>query len=219
MVDDHEDYLPGEAPAAHKVSHQDGGTDEISVAGLAGETAALAAHKVLPTIHQNAPGLIETHRLVPGAHHAKYTDAEARALFSPISFPPVSFTPRYDTDDFFCQETFIQNRATITVQVFYAPVYFPHGVTVTKVTLYGFRWSIDPELTIHLKRVNRAAGSVLMSTISAAWTDGAGSAYDNSISYATIDNVSYSYVLQLVLNPVRDVSIVSFYSAMIDFTG
>ena len=77
MTDDHEDYLPGEAPAAHKVSHQDGGTDEISLAGLSGEPEDLAAHILLPTVHQDAPGLIETHRLIPGAHHAKYTDGDA----------------------------------------------------------------------------------------------------------------------------------------------
>ena len=79
MGNDHEDYETGAAPAAHGPSHEDEGADEISIAGLIGETAALAAHKILPTIHQDAPGLIETHRLVAGAHHAKYTDANAVA--------------------------------------------------------------------------------------------------------------------------------------------
>jgi hypothetical protein len=67
---DHEDYLPGETPSPHKTTHQDGGADEISVAGLLGVTTA----------HQDAPDLIEAHRLVAGAHHAKYTDAEAEAI-------------------------------------------------------------------------------------------------------------------------------------------
>jgi len=57
---DHEDYQPGEAPALHGPTHEKDGDDEISVAGLAGETAALGAHKILPSIH-----------------HLKYTDAEA----------------------------------------------------------------------------------------------------------------------------------------------
>lgn len=108
---DHEDYLPGEQPAPHKASHQDGGADEISVAGLSGETEELAAHKILPsvhhakytdaeaqavadaqiaahaalpTVHQDAPALIETHRLNASAHHSKYTDAEARAAINNI---------------------------------------------------------------------------------------------------------------------------------------
>ena len=59
---DHEDYYPGEAPMAHKASHEDDGSDEISVAGLAGESVELGAHKILPSIH-----------------HARYTDAEATA--------------------------------------------------------------------------------------------------------------------------------------------
>jgi len=62
MVDDHEDYLPGEAPAAHKVSHQDGGTDEISIASLSGVPAALATHALLVSVH-----------------HLRYTDLEAAA--------------------------------------------------------------------------------------------------------------------------------------------
>ena len=77
MVDDHEDYLEEGAAVAHHETHEDEGADEISLAGLSGEPEDLAAHILLPTVHQNAPGLIETHRLVPGAHHAKYTNAEA----------------------------------------------------------------------------------------------------------------------------------------------
>jgi len=76
---DHKDYLPGEAPTAHKATHQDGGSDEISVAGLSGETVELAAHKLLPTVHQDAPALILTHKGDASAHHVKYTDAEAEA--------------------------------------------------------------------------------------------------------------------------------------------
>jgi len=71
-------------PSAHKVSHQDGGADEISIAGLAGVSAELATHAGLATVHQNAPGLIETHRLISNAHHDKYTDADARAAINDI---------------------------------------------------------------------------------------------------------------------------------------
>ena len=77
---DHEDYLPGETPAAHKVTHQNGGVDELSVAGLSGTTEKLAAHILLPTVHQDAPALILTHKGDAAAHHAKYTDGEAEAV-------------------------------------------------------------------------------------------------------------------------------------------
>jgi len=79
MVDDHEDYLEEGAAVAHHETHEDEGTDEISLAGLSGEPEDLAAHILLPTVHQDAPELIETHRLVSGAHHARYTNGEAVA--------------------------------------------------------------------------------------------------------------------------------------------
>ena len=119
---DHEDYLPGEAPAAHGPSHEAGQSDEFSVAGLSGELldaqlpkahyisgvehvadnlanfntkiddatledktvlentmdSKVATHAALPTVHQNAPALIATHKADASAHHVKYTDAEAR---------------------------------------------------------------------------------------------------------------------------------------------
>jgi len=71
MPVDHEDYLPGEAPATHKETHQDGGTDEISIADLAGVSTELAAHALLPTVHQDAPALIALHKAVAAAHHVK----------------------------------------------------------------------------------------------------------------------------------------------------
>jgi len=80
MVDDHEDYETGAAPAAHSASHEDGGTDEISVAGLSGVTAELATHAVLPTVHQDAPALIALHQAVAAAHHVRYSDAEVTAI-------------------------------------------------------------------------------------------------------------------------------------------
>ena len=77
MVADHEDYLPGEAPAAHAATHQEGGADEVNIEGLTGVTSYMAAHILLPTVHQDAPALILTHKGDAGAHHARYTDGEA----------------------------------------------------------------------------------------------------------------------------------------------
>jgi hypothetical protein len=44
----------------------------------------VAAHAALPTVHQDAPALIATHKADASAHHAKYTDAEARASINDI---------------------------------------------------------------------------------------------------------------------------------------
>ena len=307
MTDDHEDYLPGEAPAAHKVSHQDDGTDEISVAGLSGVTESLAAHILLPTVHQDAPGLIETHRLVAGAHHAKYTDgdavdamgvlgdgnplnhdraaewgaaehtligdgaphhakytngeavtamgakadvnplhhdraaewgaaehtaigdaaphhakytdAEARAAISPISIGPPLFQPRYDTYDWSLRSFSLQNRTVLTMQSFEAHLFFPNGITLTKVTLYGFRDDSSAYLSLYLFRVDRVGAQTEMAAVNALWTDGNNSAYDDSISFATINNNNYAYVLELEIYPNDSVDDIKFYGAKIDFTG
>ena len=42
--------------------------------------ADIAAHAALPTVHQDAPALIATHKGDALAHHTKYTDAEAQAI-------------------------------------------------------------------------------------------------------------------------------------------
>ncbi|MBA7494449.1 hypothetical protein ES702_05025 [subsurface metagenome] len=329
MVDDHEDYHPGEAPMAHKASHEDEGSDEISIAGLSGESIELASHKILPsihhvkftaaearaainnifgadgkadvdidldthklinvvdpvgdqdadtkkaretaltthaalpTIHQNAPNLIETHRLdvdahhgrytngeaqtvadarilihkniatahqdaptlienhrlVPGAHHAKYTDAEARAVYSPISIPAAAFMPRHDTYNWSNYGSYLMNRTDLTSQSFTAPVFFPPGVTVTKVVLYGYRNDADAILSLALYRIGRDASATLMSNNIANWIDEWNSIEDTTIIVPTIDNVNYSYVFILALDPDVSVLNVRLNSAKIEFTG
>lgn len=77
---DHEDYLPGEAPAAHSATHEDGGADEINLFGLDGQSNELLAHSLIPTAHQDAPALIALHSAIEDAHHVRYTDAEVTAI-------------------------------------------------------------------------------------------------------------------------------------------
>jgi len=81
---DTEDYSEEATPTAHAASHEDAGTDEISIAGLAGEPLELAAHALLPTVHQDAPDLILTHKGDAAAHHTAFTPALARAAINNI---------------------------------------------------------------------------------------------------------------------------------------
>jgi hypothetical protein len=239
---DHEDYLSGEAPMAHSASHESLGSDEISIAGLAGESAALAAHKILPSIHhlrytdveaqivadaeigihaahQDAPALIETHRLVAGAHHAKYTDAEARAVHSPISIPPSAFVPYYDTYDWAIIRQTLKNRTALTTQYFVAPVYFPQGVVTTKVIFYAYRDDAASVISLVLSRAGRTGGLVGMIALVADWTTGWSSINTTTIAYATVDNDLYSYVLRLRVDPNDSVDDVAFSGVVIEFTG
>jgi len=62
------------AAAAHKASHENGGTDEISVAGLSGLLTD-DQHVLDAEVY----ALIATHTAIATAHHTKYTNAEAKA--------------------------------------------------------------------------------------------------------------------------------------------
>ena len=53
---------------------------QAGVYGKAEVDADIAAHAALPTVHQDAPALILTHKGDASAHHARYTDVEAGAV-------------------------------------------------------------------------------------------------------------------------------------------
>lgn len=216
---DHEDYYPGEAPMAHHDSHEDGGTDEISLAGLSGEPAELAAHSALATVHQDAPALILTHKGDPSAHHSKYTDAEARVLHSPISFAPCDFRPYIDTQDHLIYVADCYNRASLAEQSFLAPVHLPDGVTLTKFTLYGYKNLAGATLAIFFRRVTRVGTYTTIGTCIAGWTTGFSSISDSSISTPVVDNETYSYVLNAIINPVAVVTEVRLTGATVEFSG
>jgi len=176
-------------------------------------------HKGDPVAHQDAPALIETHRLAAGAHHARYTDAEVRALFSPISIPASSFLPFYDTYDYERTRELLKNRVTLTPQYYSAPVIFPPSVTVTKVTLYGYRDDASATLSLYLARVDRVGSLVTMATCVSNWITGYSSIYDDIISYAVINNNNYSYALALIVDADDDVDNVKLSGVKIEFTG
>jgi len=50
----------GDAPTAHKASHEDGGADEISIAGLAGTPADLSTHESDTTTHGTTGDIVGT---------------------------------------------------------------------------------------------------------------------------------------------------------------
>jgi len=260
---DHEDYLPGEAPAPHKTTHEYRGTDETSIAGLSGTSAALATHALLPTVHQDAPelisehaaiaaahhtrytngeaagvaatliedhaalptvhqdapGLIETHRLVAGAHHTKYTDTEARALHNPISVNSSAFRPHRDTGDFTNYGDILKKRTSTVHNYFLAPVYFPNGVTVTKLTLYGYRDDAAAMMDSYLRRADRVGNLVSMATVRADWTSGYSSAYTTAVGTPVIDNDAYSYFLLVGIDCNDSIDDLGLTGMVIEFSG
>lgn len=141
------------------------------------------------------------HKGDAAAHHAKYTHSEARAVHSPISIHPAAFVPRYDTQDWKIQTDYLMNRVVVGLQRFYAPVVFPDGVAVTKLTLFGYRDIATADMLLSLLRNNREGVENSMASVTADWIDGYGSKYDNTIANALISTSSYGYCLYLTLDP------------------
>jgi len=181
--------------------------------------ARILIHKNLATAHQDAPTLINDHKLIPAAHHTKYTDTESRAVMSPLSVSPPAFQPRYDNQDWTIEQTYLKNRSALAGQSFCAPICLPHGVTVTKLILYGYRDDAASSLILYIMRIDRVGGQTAMVAITADWADGNGSKEDTVIGNPIIDNVNYSYNLPLYLDPNDSVNDVKFFGAKIEFTG
>ena len=138
---------------------------------------------------------------------------------SPLSIPPSAFVPYDDSYDWMISYEVLNNRTSLEVHVYYAPVILPQGVTVSKLTLYGYRNDALAVMMLTLRRVARDATAVEMASITAGWTIEWDSAYDDTIGYATIDNENYSYVLEIELDPNDDVGDVRFSGAKIEFRG
>lgn len=159
------------------------------------------------------------HNADASAHHAKYTDAEAKLVNNPLSIPPCQFVPYNDTYLFSITDTRLQNRTVLSNQYFLAALNFPNGVTITKMTLYGYRTAAGGNLTLYLKRTSFIEVDSLMAQVSAGWTDGLNSGYDDSISFSVIDNTTYAYHLIVAIDPGVAGTDAFLTGAKIEFTG
>lgn len=94
-----EDYDKSATPTAHKTTHQDGGSDEISVAGLDGEPAQLTVHKDAADPHAG-------YRLESADHSHQTTGAGAGQLDHGLAITAASLL-----DDDHTQYPFLAGRA------------------------------------------------------------------------------------------------------------
>ena len=150
---------------------------------------------------------------------------EARAtlkipITNPLSVPPSAFIPRLDTYDWDQSYRWLKNRTVLNVQSFFCPIYLPHGATVTKTVLYGYRDVSDASsiLSFNLKGTTRGASDFVMSTMDALWSDGYNSQEDTTIDNAVIDNINKHYSISIGINPFESVDDTFFTGAVIEFT-
>lgn len=137
---------------------------------------------------------------------------------SPISVPPAAFQPTDDQTDYKVDHRRLLRRTSLTIGYFYAPVFFPHGATVTGVTLFAYRDDYDAAVEIQLHRGAHQEGGNVLCGVGANWGDGFGSRFSDNIVYPQVDNSLYSYCLYCKISPNDSVNDVRFIHAQIDFT-
>ncbi|MBA7636351.1 hypothetical protein ES703_43969 [subsurface metagenome] len=137
---------------------------------------------------------------------------------SPISISCTQFNPKDDTIDYYCSYYGLRRLSDEGPGTFYAPVNFPHGVTVTKLTLFGHLNNVQSQCDIKLNVVDNTGSFNSMAEVVGDWSDGNGSGYDDSINYGTIDNVNYSYCIYAIIDPYDGVNNAQLKRVLIDFS-
>lgn len=128
-------------------------------------------------------------------------DAIFRDALSPIAISPSAFMPEHNGYDWSITWLRVKNNSTLNPQSFYAPINFPNGVTVTKLTLYGYRDDGSATMTLTLVRNDRENAVSTLASITADWTSGYSSKEHTTIDNSVIDNENYNYALKVSLNP------------------
>lgn len=136
---------------------------------------------------------------------------------SPISIHPLQFKPLDDQTDFYATTAGLRRRAALGYGQYYAPVTFPNYVTVTKLTLYAYCDDSNAAINIRLYRCTHAAATVSMCNVTADWSNGDGSKFDDSIDYAGIETHNYSYAIYCYIEPNDNVNDVKLTGVKIDF--
>lgn len=137
---------------------------------------------------------------------------------SPISINSCAFIPVSDTEDYSLDGDILKRRTGTTLLDCNANVCLPHGVTITKLTLYAYRNDADASIQIVLYRVDPAGTINTLASVSADWTSGNSSKFDDTVSNATIDNTTYSYQIYCGMDPNDSVNDVKLSRVQIDFT-
>jgi hypothetical protein len=76
-----------------------------------------------------------------------------------------------------------------------APVHLPNGAVVTEFRVYYYDSSTNNNLSVSLEREGFSSGYGALANVTTADAPGYGNGTDTTISYATIDNTTYSYLI------------------------
>ena len=117
-----------------------------------------------------------------------------------LSVPAAAFMP-VTNDDYNNDGSYVYKYGSTGCNNFCAPVHLPHGATVTKVTFYWYDNNTSYDGKVQLfRRYHSLSLNYKMAEVSSTGSSGNGSGYDDSISYATVDNSINAYFLYMYLS-------------------
>jgi hypothetical protein len=108
-----------------------------------------------------------------------------------LSVPAAAFIPSDDSTTYHNFGTWLAGEWG----AFCAPVYLPNGATVNKVTFYWHDSSVAGDAWLTLIRYPFSGYDEFMAEVYSSGNAGSGFSEDNTIDYAVIDNIGYSYFL------------------------
>ena len=135
----------------------------------------------------------------------------------PVTVHACAFVPQDDIGHWLVNNAVLYNRDILTTQYFRAPVFFPNGATIVKLTLFGYRDDVLATMIVRLYKVDLATIGTIMAGIDADWTDGFGSKSETTITSPIIDNTENSYMFELELDPNDDALDVRLAAVQIDW--
>ncbi|MDD5265446.1 MAG: hypothetical protein PHU43_11520, partial [Candidatus Bipolaricaulis sp.] len=129
-----------------------------------------------------------------------------------------SFTPANSEDTWIISGGLVMNGASdLNENQYDAPVNIPNGCIVTSIKAYYYRDDAASAGILYLVRNSAGSGDV-MASVDFTSTAGGANGEDTSISYATIDNETYSYSLNLRLDPNDNSADVKLFACSITYT-
>ncbi|HEY76716.1 MAG TPA: hypothetical protein G4O00_11145, partial [Thermoflexia bacterium] len=157
-------------------------------------------------------------RVLNGSDTAVFTVTETGAVsWTPktgyLSIPSVAFRPREDGYNFVNTENYLVNSDGNS-DYYFAPVYLPHGATVTRMTFYWNDQSSSNGSTILFRKDLSSGSAAWMASVFSSGNSGYGSSSTTSISNPIIDNSLYTYILQWNLPD----STIWGYAVIIEYT-
>lgn len=130
-----------------------------------------------------------------------------------LSIPAAAFIPRENDYLYLNLGGFVESLDTDMI-ILTAPVFLPHGVTVTKLTMYAGDSIVDKQIECNMQKGGSGGGYMAVTTsIDGSHTE----TFDDSIYSPVINNITNNYYLELIIPSSPGLMDLGFYHAVIEY--